>query len=84
MQCKSYFPVFPLQFLVGSTRFKKALLSSCERMWISVDETLGTSAMLSTQSNLALFQISIGFDSVRETSCLRSNQWDLWGGAQMW
>lgn len=85
MQCKGYFPVFPLQFLVGSTRFKEALLSSCERMWISVHEALGTgNPMLSFQSNLALFQISIGFGSFRETPCLGSKQQQLWGRAQMW
>lgn len=84
MQCKRYFPVFPLQFLVGSTRFKEAFLSSCKRTWRSVDEALGIrNPMLSTQSNLALFQISIGFGSFRETSCLGSNQWELWGRAQM-
>lgn len=69
MQCKRNFPVFPLQFLVGSTRFKEALLSSCERAWIAVDEALGTrNPVLSIQSNLAVFQISIGFGSFRETS----------------
>lgn len=40
--------------------------------------------MLSIQNNLALFQIHIGFGSVRETSCLGSNQWNLWGRAQIW
>lgn len=44
MQWKRYFvsPSTPLQFLVGSTWLKEALLSSSERSWRSVDEALGT------------------------------------------
>lgn len=36
------FPSKPLQVLIGSTRFKAALLSSSGRMWRCVNEAPGT------------------------------------------